>query len=263
MTKALLAAIALLCGNIAFAQSPIRVEFHAKWKQTNENKIIVDDDHMLIISGEQSKFYSIRQERFEQFADSMERTNPNIGLMGVRAKRGCPEEGVLYIIFKNHPKTGVLTYIEKKGNLDYLYEETIPSPEWQLVDGDTTILSYPCQKAVSHFRGRVWTAWYAPELPYDNGPWKLGGLPGLILKAEEQDGIFSFTATGIEKTEATDLKPADLHYARCTRKEFMALLDEYYGNRYRFAMKQLGFTDDDGEIPGLAHESPCLLDPED
>lgn len=29
---------------MSFAQSPIRVEYHAKWKQTNENKVIVDDD---------------------------------------------------------------------------------------------------------------------------------------------------------------------------------------------------------------------------
>ena len=261
--KTLLIVAALLYGATIFAQSPLNVEFHSKWKLTNENNILSEDDQMLTISGDRSKFYSISQERFEQYVDSMERTNPDIDLITIRMSKKAPQEGVLYTIFKNYPKTGVLTYIEKKGNLDYLYEEAIPTPEWQLVDGDTTILSYPCQKAVSRFRGRVWTAWYAPELPYDNGPWKLGGLPGLILKAEEQDGIFSFTATGIEKTEATDLKPADLHYARCSRKEFMKLLDEYYGNRYRFAMKQLGYTDDDDEGPDIPPETPCLLDPKD
>lgn len=253
----------LLCGCIASAQNDINVEYKAVGKLTNEVAMTFDDGQMLSISNGRSKYYSVWQERFEQYVDSMERTHPDIDIISIRGSKGCPQEGFLYIIFKNYPKAGTLTYIEKKGNLDYLYEETLPAPEWQLVDGDTTILSYPCQKAVSHFRGRVWTAWYAPELPYDNGPWKLGGLPGLILKAEEQDGIFSFTATGIEKTGASDLKPADLHYARCTRKEFMDLLDEYYGNRYRFAMKQIGYTDDDDEGVPIPPETPCLLDPKD
>ncbi|MCQ7926438.1 GLPGLI family protein, partial [Salmonella enterica] len=115
---------------------------------------------------------------------------------------------------------------------------------------------------VSHFRGRVWTAWYAPELPYDNGPWKLRGLPGLILKATEQDGIFSFEATGIEKAPAKDLKPAELPYSRCTRKEFTALLYDFYGDGVRFAMRQLGIMDDDTKSP-YPPETPCLLDPEE
>lgn len=259
--KSLFFAIALFSSTIASAQNSLKVEYHAVGKYTNETDILFDDSQMLAISGERSKYYSVRQERFEQYIDSMQRANPNIDMMEIRGGKGTPKEGFMYVIFKNYPKTGVLTHIEKKGMENYLYEEAIPAPEWQLVEGDTTILTYACQKAVAHFRGRVWTAWYAPELAYDNGPWKLGGLPGLILKADEKDGIFSFTATGIEKADAENLKPQNLHYTHCTRKEFTTLLEDYYGDRYRFAMRQLGLMDGNETSTGIPQETPCLLDP--
>jgi hypothetical protein len=40
-----------------------------------------------------------------------------------------------------------------------------------------------CKKATTNFRGRYWEAWYTEEIPIGQGPWKLCGLPGMILKA--------------------------------------------------------------------------------
>jgi len=46
-----------------------------------------------------------------------------------------------------------------------------------------TIVGQQCLMAKTRFRGREWTVWYAPEVGIPLGPWKLAGLPGLILKA--------------------------------------------------------------------------------
>lgn len=260
--KQILVWAALLCCATATAQDDIKVEYRAIGKETNESNILFPDDQALIISGGRSKFYSLRQWRFEQFVDSIDHADHEVDLISIRAKQNCPKEGFYYLVFKNYPETGILTYVEKRGAQYYLYEEQIPTPEWTLVEGDTTILTYACQKAVSHFRGRLWTAWYAPELPYDNGPWKLCGLPGLILKATEQDGIFSFTATGIEKVASVELRPDKKHYTRSTRKEFVELLDLYFGNRWKFIMRQLGTIDEDDDFTlPIPPETPCLLDP--
>lgn len=54
------------------------------------------------------------------------------------------------------------------------------------------ILGYDCARATTTFRGRSYTVWFTPEIPIPSGPWKLGGLPGLILKAEDETGAYKF-----------------------------------------------------------------------
>ena len=92
---------------------------------------------------------------------------------------------------------------------------------------DTIIIGYPCHKAVCKFRGRTWTAWYSLDLPFDNGPWKLGGLPGLILAASESRHEFSFVATGIEQMRQTaTICFYPKRYLRSTPVKFQHLLED-------------------------------------
>ena len=53
--------------------------------------------------------------------------------------------------------------------------------------------------ATTDFRGRHWTAWFATDIPVSDGPWKLGGLPGLILEAYDKGHQYTFTAVGLER----------------------------------------------------------------
>jgi GLPGLI family protein len=79
------------------------------------------------------------------------------------------------------------------------YEEDIPKQEWQIYeDSVLTILGMECHKATTTFRGRVWEVWFTEELPISLGPWKLGGLPGLILKATADKDFIKFTAISIK-----------------------------------------------------------------
>lgn len=82
------------------------------------------------------------------------------------------------------------------------YNEPFQEMQWEVVtDSTKTILGYECMMAMTAYHGRDWTAWFAPEIPAHDGPWKFAGLPGLILMASESQGIYSFTANGIEATE--------------------------------------------------------------
>lgn len=80
----------------------------------------------------------------------------------------------------------------------YVVVEDPPTMNWE-IDEDTvqTILGYECHKAMTKFRGREWIVWYAEGIPMSLGPWKLNGLPGLILQAECRDYI-SFCACSLE-----------------------------------------------------------------
>ena len=58
----------------------------------------------------------------------------------------------------------------------------------------------PDYGAETDYHGRHWIAWFSPEIPLPDGPWKLCGLPGLILEATDSTGQHRFLATGIENS---------------------------------------------------------------
>lgn len=65
----------------------------------------------------------------------------------------------------------------------YFITEAIPQIDWKITTDTATLSGVKCQKATALFRGRTWIAWFAPDMPFQSGPWKLHGLPGLILEA--------------------------------------------------------------------------------
>jgi len=107
-------------------------------------------------------------------------------------------------IFKNR-QTGTITSIDGNpnpglggGNEMFLVEEAIPPMEWEIFSDTTmTILNYLCFKATTTFRGRNYIAWFTMDIPINEGPWKIYGLPGLILRLEDEDGLFVHEAVGL------------------------------------------------------------------
>lgn len=96
------------------------------------------------------------------------------------------------------PHVSKLIQIKNIGFQDYLIETELPSINWK-VENDTKIIGgYTCQKAIGYFRGRTYLVWFAPELPFEYGPWKLNGLPGVILEAVDTTNSVSFIFNKIE-----------------------------------------------------------------
>jgi hypothetical protein len=77
--------------------------------------------------------------------------------------------------------------------------DSLHTMKWELNNNTKVILEEKCLSAITTFRGRKYTAYYATSLPYSNGPWKFGGLPGLILEVVSEDGSYYFKATKIVK----------------------------------------------------------------
>ena len=93
-----------------------------------------------------------------------------------------------------------LRYYSKFGDEQGYYDEPFDEMQWEITDSTTNILGYECIMATTDYHGRRWTAWFTPDVPVPFGPWKLRGLPGLILKATT-DNDRSFVATGLEKSD--------------------------------------------------------------
>lgn len=101
----------------------------------------------------------------------------------------------------------------KIDNSFYQAEESLFPINWKIdKNSKATILGYQCFKATSIFRGRQYTAWFTEEIPVKFGPWKLNGLPGLILEASDAMGQVVFVAQRIEKLKS--FAPTTLDYTK-------------------------------------------------
>lgn len=114
---------------------------------------------------------------------------------------GVPNRTASMYVFKDFEKQEQTVYDDYSDQFAK-YDEPFQEMQWEVVaDSTKTILGYECMMARTAYHGRDWTAWFAPEVPAHDGPWKFAGLPGLILMVSESQGIYSFTANGIEATE--------------------------------------------------------------
>jgi GLPGLI family protein len=77
-------------------------------------------------------------------------------------------------------------------------KHTARTISWELLKETKNINSFNCQKARGNFRGRTYTVWFTNDIPVSLGPWKLNGLPGLILEASDSLNQFQFFAEKIE-----------------------------------------------------------------
>ncbi len=127
------------------------------------------------------------------------------------------------MFFQNYPRSGKLTCTGRVCNTDLKYEEDLPEMDWKIQDETDTLLGYMVQKAVCSFRGRDYTAWFAPQLPMQAGPWKFSGLPGLILKVEDSRGHYTFIARGIYLTYGAVEMPRYL-FLKTSREKYMDAL---------------------------------------
>lgn len=109
--------------------------------------------------------------------------------------------------------------------------------EWCIVEDSTKlVLGYEYSMAIAEYHGRKWTAWLSPEIPVFDGPWKLRGLPGLILEATEEKGHHSFMADGIETTDQPIRPVYDSgKYEKMERVKMLRRLRHYRDNNLSIA----------------------------
>ena len=175
----------------------VRASYEFFYKTSPKQTEFANSDLMYLDLGEQvSKFYS----RYHQVRDSIGDKGLQKGLSAFEInelRRGYPRgtTAVYYNFLKEQKRT--IT-----SNFSYLfayYDEDRQLPKWHIEDKTKEISGYKCQKASTNYLGRDWIVYFTPEIPINQGPWKLWGLPGLIIEATDKDNFFKYTLIGFEK----------------------------------------------------------------
>ncbi len=168
------------------------------FSQNNENIIIsyienynigsgFEWEYQLIVEGANALFI----EQIKKDKPAEERTYNEDGSFSIRFNYtgGIPK----FVYYNNKQKT--IFFRKIVGGEMVLVKDKLETIDWLITDETKTISSFLCNKAIGKFRGRTYQAWFTTAIPINYGPWKLQGLPGLVLEATDNDGFYHVAAT--------------------------------------------------------------------
>lgn len=105
-------------------------------------------------------------------------------------------------IFKDHMSRQIASKIICRTHSEHcIVQDTFGTMQWMLQPEHKRFGQYDCKRATGRYRGRDYEAWYALDIPVPSGPFKFGGLPGLILEIHSTDGNVQFLFNGLEISE--------------------------------------------------------------
>ncbi len=230
----IIALILVVIVAVAQEKADIEVSYTASRVNLRDGSIISPSKYILLANAKESKFYSPMTE----YIDSL-RSTPEGEAKYKEMTRGAYMSGKIddiprrdgsYYIFKSMTD-GKMRYYDMNGVEKNCYDEEIPQIDWELTDSIGTVLGYECQKAIGYLHGRKWEVWFTSEVPVMNGPWKFSGLPGLILKATDDSGLYNFTATGIQQTGRPMIPMYSAEdYEKTSRTEFLKAKRQFTDN---------------------------------
>jgi GLPGLI family protein len=98
------------------------------------------------------------------------------------------------------------------GTTNWSYD-TLHPQQWTITDSIKTIGGYACKMATCFFRGRDYTAWFSPDIALSNGPWKFGGLPGLIMEVHDSGRQVQWLFRSLKYTKLPARTKVPIHKA--------------------------------------------------
>lgn len=228
----------------AFSQTTLAVKYRVSNRATDSGKPYTFE-MVLLANPQKSLFYNT----MSHFVDSCESTpegKAKLNEIQMKAWRVvqpdgtvtydgrklglAPEKKVFLYVEKDRSKNISSVFDRKAGSM-YRYEEPLSELKWSILEDSTkTILSYECLMAQSDFHGRRWTVWFTPEIPIQDGPWKLQGLPGLILNADGGDNfLIEAEEVGVTQRQVPSVYSIN-NYEKGERRKILADHEHYINN---------------------------------
>ncbi|MBL6663292.1 MAG: GLPGLI family protein [Flavobacteriales bacterium] len=113
-------------------------------------------------------------------------------------------EDIIYTNYQQKTYTQQSNFMSRK----FLIDGEIKQLDWTLLNEDSRIAGYDCKKAFSlDTPTDTVYAWYSDAIPFQYGPKKFGGLPGLILKVSIEGTEIIATSVSLSKDDLEINKP--------------------------------------------------------
>ncbi len=200
----LLAITLLACQSLLAQENEIALaKIHYNFVHINDTTQLDKNHHdeMVLYLGQHTSFYtSYANKRMEESLRKQVESPDFDGSLVIKGSgSGTPES------YYTVPTKRTLLQTYSLNGENYLVEEEFPLLNWNIQQETKIIGGYTCQKAETHFKGRDYTAWFTTDIPFQAGPWKLQGLPGLILEASDKKNEVVFKYAGFDKIENSGL----------------------------------------------------------
>ncbi|MCI3936073.1 GLPGLI family protein [Chryseobacterium aahli] len=164
----------------------------------------------LDISKNGSKFYS----RDKAVADSLMKV---MDKKGSHDFKGIKFGRVQYIVEKTYPDY-IINFFSQIDMDDYKVIDD-RKLNWKILPDKEKIGEFNTQKAITQFAGRNWIAWFTTDIPFQDGPYKFNGLPGLIVKIEDKTNSHSYVLK-----EVKNLKPNEVWVSENDQERFRPII---------------------------------------
>jgi|SRR5690606_12780315 len=135
-----------------------------------------------------------------------------------------------YIVIDHNDKKQVIQY-EDFYKRFFKINDSYPDLQWELLPEKKIVDGLECKKAVTKYRGKIWEVWYAPSIALPYGPWKLHGLPGIIVEANDSEKRFNYRMVSIDyNVEKIPEIPESRVNRVLSAKEYLLFQDDFYNN---------------------------------
>jgi len=168
-----------------------RVVYHAEHKLYNDsyngqNTLHFNNDFALYTHDGYPKEFS-------------ENSEENNSIIKIGDKEGAP-------VFLDFKYNNSYTKLYFGGIGSVILKEELDKINWKITKEQKKIKEYQCILATAEYEGRIYEAWFTPEIPVRYGPYRLRGLPGLILEAASTDGKIEWKFVGYESKTTVKIK---------------------------------------------------------
>lgn len=231
VTMAMIVAAALPSGIVASAQTTERknseIECVYEYKVMTPKGVTDTYSTILQFDRRSAKFYDYSAFQLDSVIQCKGVTNEQIDAYRIKEMRN--DYYFDQTVFQNVPQDNITVYSVITSD-SYTYTENIPNINWTLSEETDTVCGYVCKRATGEYGGRVWTVWYTSDIPVTFGPWKLCGLPGLVLSATDGEGIHHFEAIIIRKDTTQITENNTTNVISTTREKFIKAKNHFEEN---------------------------------